>query len=438
MAAWGNSATRIAAAVAAGEVSAGTVDAAFAGRCDQLESSLFAWAALDGAGAMSQAASVVAGRPLSGVPVGIKDVIDVCGFATRAGSRSREAMPVAEADAPVVARLREAGAVIMGKTVTTEYAMLDPAPTRNPHRLSHTPGGSSSGSAAAVAAGMVPLALGTQTAGSLCRPAAYCGIAAYKPSYGRGAGGGLVPLAPSFDTIGVMGRRVADVRLAGSVIVGQALPVSDDKGPIACLRASEYEASVPDMRELYARAAAALREAGHAVEEIGLDVDLTGVVRDHRAVMASEAYAAHGDLLQLPAGLVGPRFAGLLAEGRALTADDVRSARERLALARDSVWRALRGVSAVLLQPAPGPAPAGLSATGPIHYIVPWTVFGGPLVVVPGGLSAQGLPLGAMIGAAPGEDAVALSIAERLAARIDSLPDMAGDTAAERQRGVAE
>lgn len=438
MAAWGNSAARIAAAVASGEVSAGAVTAAFAGRCARLDSSLFAWARLDSAGAADQAASIDTGKPLAGVPVGIKDVIDVRGLPTRAGSKSREAMPAAEADAPVVDRLRAAGAAILGKTVTTEYAMLDPAPTRNPYRLSHTPGGSSSGSAAAVAAGMVPLALGTQTAGSLCRPAAYCGIAAYKPTYGSVPTGGLVALAPSFDTIGVMGRRVVDVRLAGTVMVGAPLPVSADKGPVACLRPSEYEASAPEMRDLYARAAVSLRETGHEVVEIGLDVDLTAVVRDHRVVMASEAYAAHEPLLSLPPGIVGPRFTGLLADGRALPESDVRLARERLALARDSVWRALRGVSAILLQPAPGPAPAGLSATGPIHYIVPWTVFGGPLVVVPGSLSAQGLPLGVMIGAAPGEDALALSVAERLAERIDLLPDTAGELEHDQQRGVAE
>ena len=182
-----------------------------------------------GRGRMPRNARVDAGRtagPLHGIPVAIKDVIDVAGWPTRAGSRTRENAPPCGIDAQVVARLRAAGAVLVGKAHTTEFAFFDgPPPTRNPHDLTRTPGGSSSGPAAVVAAGMVPISLGTQTAGSVSRPAAYCGIAAFKPSGLSWSSFGVVPFAPSFDTVGVFGYRVADAAVAARAIMPGFLPV---------------------------------------------------------------------------------------------------------------------------------------------------------------------------------------------------------------------
>jgi Asp-tRNA(Asn)/Glu-tRNA(Gln) amidotransferase A subunit family amidase len=162
-----------------------------------------------------------AGRgPLHGIPIAIKDVIDVVGLPTRAGSRTREHIAPSASDATIVARLRTAGAIVVGKAHTTEFAYFDgPPPTRNPHDLARTPGGSSSGPAAVVAAGMVPLSIGTQTAGSVCRPAAYCGIAAFKPSTLAWPTFGVVPFAPSFDTVGVFGYRTADATAVARVLM---------------------------------------------------------------------------------------------------------------------------------------------------------------------------------------------------------------------------
>jgi aspartyl-tRNA(Asn)/glutamyl-tRNA(Gln) amidotransferase subunit A len=440
---WGNSASRISAAVANGKVSVRAVADHFLARSSALDPHLLAWSSLDSPGTLGQATAYDGSDGprglLAGVPIGVKDVIDVRGFATRAGSKTRETAVPAERDAAVVARMRAAGAIVMGKTVTTEYATMDPAPTRNPYRAAHTPGGSSSGSAAVVGAGMAPLALGTQTAGSLCRPAAYCGVAAYKPSFGIVPTEGIVPLAPSFDTVGVIGRRIADVRLAGAVLTGP-IPMTDGlcTGAVACLRPAIYGASTREVHDLYATAAGILRCEGFSVVDVDLAVDLDQVVLDHRTVMASESFTTHGHLLGLPEGALGRHFGGLLAEGRAAPEILVREARERLEGARETAWNRLREFSAILLQPVPAPAPAGLGATGPTHYLVPWTAFGGPLVVVPGGLSSRSLPLAVMIGAAPGNDSIAFDIAERLARYLDTLPDAAdGAWAADLSLGIS-
>jgi Asp-tRNA(Asn)/Glu-tRNA(Gln) amidotransferase A subunit family amidase len=172
-------------------------------------------------------------------------------------------------------------------------------------------------------------------------------------------------------------------------------------------------------------AAAALRAQGHRIDAVDSPVDPAAVVADHRRVMAAEAFAAHGRMLDLPVGRVGPRFLALLAEGAALAPSELRAARARLALARDAMWAALADFDAVLAEPVPDVAPVGLDNTGPTARLIPWTVFGGPLVVVPAGLDGSGMPLSVMIAAAPGHDAEALAIAARLADEIDLLPECA-------------
>src|SRR5260370_2211300 len=199
---WNNSASKIARAIADREISTLAVSEHFLKRCRQFDSLISAWVNVDEGGTLKQAAARDAADGvrglLGGVPIGVKDVIDVQGFATYAGSKTRATEQPVRKDAAVVARLRNAGAVIMGKTVTTEYATMDPAPTRNPYRTNHTPGGSSSGSAAVVGAGMAPLALGTPTAGSLCRPASYFGVPPYKPSFRILPTQGIVSFASTF------------------------------------------------------------------------------------------------------------------------------------------------------------------------------------------------------------------------------------------------
>jgi len=403
-------------------------------RCAALEPEVGAWVSVDANGARLAAAEIDAAPPgsrgpLAGVPFGVKDIIDLSGFPTRAGAAVRAEVSPAQGDAAAVARLRAAGAVPIGKTVTTEFAMMDPAGTRNPYDPRHTPGGSSSGSAAAVAAGMVPLALGTQTAGSLCRPAAYCGVSAYKPTFGAVPVDGIVPLSPSFDTVGIMTRHVRDLRAAGEALTGAGLAPSAADGPVAVLPDRIYERSTASANAVHRRAAEALGQLGHEIVVRDCPVDLDQIVVDHRTIMAAEAFAAHGKLLASDGAILGPRFRDLLREGSGIGPAALREAHERIGAARERIWAAFRDVAGILLQPVPGPAPRGLSATGPTGYLIPWTAFAGPLVVVPATLDADGLPLAVMMAAAPGHDAQALSVAERLAIRLDILPDRAPDRA---------
>ncbi len=364
------------------------------------------------------------GGELSGLVFGVKDLIDVAGLPTRAGSLTREHAPVAAADAEVVARLRAAGATPIGKTTTTEFAFVDPTQTRNPWNLAHSPGGSSSGSGAAVAAGFVDFALGTQTAGSLCRPAAYCGVAAIKPSYGMVPTAGLVALSPSFDTIGVIAPTVARAAEALEVMAPGAFAGWSGDLPgmvLATPTGGIYDGSTERVAAFHLRTAAAVRAAGGSVVDVAAPFDPSIVISDHRVVMLHEAFAQHGHLLARP-HLIGPRFREGLEIGRSISVQRAADARSRLELARDRVWRALDGFDGLLLQPVPDTAPMGLETTGDQSYLTPWTAFGGPLVVVPGELSTEGLPLAAMVAAAPGRDRVAIGIGIALQAIIDRVP----------------
>lgn len=361
----------------------------------------------------------------AGMAIGVKDVIDVEGFRTRCGSDSLSEVAPADRDAVVVGDLRKAGVVPVGKTATTEFAFIDPCATRNPYQLSHSPGGSSSGSAAAVAAGLVPLALGTQTAGSLCRPAAYCGIAAIKPSFGLLPTTGLTGLAPTFDTIGVMARTVvlaAAALDAMTRLVGDMPDVAETR--IAVMPASRHHNSAPEVARFHATAIDSIRRIGGDVVEIEPPVAAAELIALHRTVMLHEAHALHGALLARSERL-RPKFREALVEGARIDAADAARARAALADAAARSWDRFATVDALLLQPVPAPAPAGLGSTGDQSYQTPWTVLGGPLVVVPGELSPEGLPLAAMIAAAPGRDRIAIAIAAALQPLIDRLPPYA-------------
>jgi len=395
-------------------------------RCRTHDAAIRAWVRLDDAAAIDAARSLddgTTGGSLAGVTLGVKDVLDLAGLPTQAGAATRADVAPASKDAEAVARMRAAGAIPLGKTVTTEFATMDPGPTRNPYDLGHTPGGSSSGSAAAVAAGMVDLALGTQTAASLCRPAAYCGVAAYKPSYGVVPVAGMVPLAPSFDTVGVMARRVGDLRVAAEALTGEALCATVRRARIAILGSAWRAGNAPTVVQAHDRAAGVLRDLGHTLTTIDLPIDAAAIVADHRRVMAVEAFAHHGALLSVPSDRVGPMFRALLTEGAAVSDAHRHEARGRLTVACDAVWSTLADFDAVLIEPVPDTAPRGLASTGPVGRLVPWTVFGGPLVVVPVALADNSLPTAAMIAAKPGDDALALALAENLAAALPALPE---------------
>lgn len=407
-------------------------------RIAALEPRVQAWRLVDAEGARAAASALAeearARRfrgPLHGIPVGVKDIIDVEGLPTRAGSPSRQDAPPAAADAPIVARLRAAGAVVLGKTHTTEFAFFDPAPTHNPYRPGHTPGGSSSGSAAAVAARMVPLALGSQTNASVCRPAAYCGVAGFKPTFGSLPTEGVVPLAPTFDTLGLYGLTIADAAAAYLAAAGLRPPASAAAaGPrperplrIGVVADPLYDRAAPAVRSFQEAAARRLAAAGHALEPVRPPAPFAGLIEPHGTVMAYEAGAAHGRRIRTDGERIGPKFRELVEQGLRIGADRYEEARRALAAAAARAWEAFRGFDALLVPPVPAPAPAGLRSTGDPTFITPWTVFGGPLAVVPGALDEQGLPLAVMLAAPPGADVALIGAATRVEAAFGRLPE---------------
>jgi aspartyl-tRNA(Asn)/glutamyl-tRNA(Gln) amidotransferase subunit A len=345
---------------------------------------------------------------LHGIPVGIKDIIDVNGVTTLANSKSRDGSAAATCDADIVATLRAAGAVILGKTHTTEFAYFDPSPARNPHNVGHTPGGSSSGSGAAVGAGMVPLALGTQTVASVNRPAAYCGIAAFKPSTQSTCTHGVTALAPSFDTIGFYGATVPDA-VALYDAVAPAFTAAFDApgrsaGTIVQLEDPALVDCDPALLESVARAAAACAEAGYAVRKVASPEPWAALFDTQVRVMRYEAARLYRPLRDLPAGHVGPKFRELLDLGLDISDTSYRADRARLAAARATFWSAFADADALLFPAAPQTAPAGLASTGDPRYISPWTALGGPIVTQPMGLHANRLPIGILVCGRPGRD----------------------------------
>lgn len=361
--------------------------------------------------------------PLAGLTVGVKDIIDVAGLPTRNGSDACRDAPPAREDAAVVGALRRAGARIIGKTTTTEFAFTGPTECRNPHDLSRSPGGSSSGSGAAVAAGMVDLALGTQTAGSLCRPAAYCGVVGFKPSYDALSTVGVTPLARSFDTIGII---AASVEIAARSFLAIVPAVNPDSGGrvtgISALPQAEAE-PCPAMADAFREAALALGAIAEALSQRALPMDAEAVVSDHRTVMVAEAAATHRNLLaEHRLALLRPKFrAGLLA-GASTSAEDVAAAWRRLLEAKERFWSALSDVDVILTLAVPEGAPLIDGTTGFQNWLTPWTVFGGPLVSLPWGVDEMGRPRSVMLAAHPGDDARLLRVAAQIEAVAPPVP----------------
>lgn len=356
--------------------------------------------------------------PLWGIPVGIKDLIDVQGLATRCGSALRGAEP-AVTDADCVKLLRQAGAVVMGKTVTTEFGYFAPGPTRNPANPAHTPGGSSSGSAAAVAAGMVPLTIGTQTAGSLTRPASFCGVAGFVAAKGRFSMSGVTGLSPSLDSLGFLARTVPDLHLVWSALVGDPLAPEDKADgdfPLLLLwNGSGLGEVSTDMAAAVEVAATAInREGGHCRQWTDHDV-VRRLADDHAVVMAFEAARERSWELQQPNRLSVP-LAELLSSGVDTSEADYRAALFRIANARSSVESALDQFDAILGPAALGAAPVGIEATGTPVLSRPWQALGLPVITIPGLRDSAGMPLGIQLIGAPGREHRLFAIAERLEA----------------------
>lgn len=384
----------------------------------QWEPAIDAWVHLETHGPHLQEAAPREERgALSGLAFAVKDVVDVAGMPTRAGSLTRENAPPAILDAEIVRRMRQAGAVPIGKTRTTEFAFIDPTTTRNPHNLEHTPGGSSSGSGAVVGAGIVRVAIGTQTAGSLCRPAVYCGAASYKPSFGRIPTTGMVPLSQSFDTVGVITdscRTAAEVAVAIDSGIAAELPATrplSDGLRVGLFKSYAQSSASAEQTQALETVAQALRTLGCEVRDFLDPVDAQKVIHDHRTVMLHEAVLNHGEL---PADQLQPKFRGALDDGRKIRDQDLKAAHDALAHAREAFWQAAQEFDLVLANPVPGPAPHGFSGTGDQSYLTPWTVYQGPLVTLAWGHGSNGMPLGVMLAARPGHDAQLLASAVAL------------------------
>jgi aspartyl-tRNA(Asn)/glutamyl-tRNA(Gln) amidotransferase subunit A len=359
--------------------------------------------------------------PLHGIPVAIKDVLDVAGLPTRAGSKTRAQIAPSTIDAHVVTQLKAAGAIVLGKAHTTEFAYFDgPPPTRNPHNVAHTPGGSSAGPAAVVAAGMVPLSLGTQTAGSVSRPAAYCGIAAFKPSTLAWSSSGLVPFAPSFDTIGVFAHRVRDAVAAARVLMPPYLRqrVAETPSPVTLGVIGDpiTEAASAAVTDSVRAAGEALAAAGVVVKRFASPVSFAEIAGWHKAIIEYEVAHAHPHLEHNPDVSVGLREA--VARGRGVSVRVYLDAHAALGVTRRRFWAETAQADALLFPAAPDVAPAGMK-TGDPRFIVPFTALGGPIVSIPVGTGAVGMPLGLMLIGAPGADADICVIAERIAPAIE-------------------
>jgi Asp-tRNA(Asn)/Glu-tRNA(Gln) amidotransferase A subunit family amidase len=357
--------------------------------------------------------------PLQGMPIAVKDVFDTADLPTGygspiwAGHRPR-------ADAAAVALARAAGAVILGKTVTTEFASYTPGPTTNPHDPARTPGGSSSGSAAAVAAGMAVAAFGTQTAGSIIRPAAYCGVVGFKPTFGTISRAGMKALAESFDCAGTFGRSVADAALLAAVAAGRPAPWPGSDGSaspvIGLCRTDWWDSAEPAQQAATEAAARALEASGLRVVDLpplGIgwvnERQAQAIAWDTARAFAWER-AAHPDLLS-------PKFQEICARGLALSVEEHAKVWQDLERARATVDGLFAQCDALLTPSAPGEAPLGLTATGQPVFNRLWSVCGGPCLSIPFGHGANGLPLGVQIVGPRGRDALVLEIGARLQAR---------------------
>ncbi len=371
----------------------------------------------DAVSALAQARALDAGAvrgPLHGLPLGVKDLFDTADLPTGYGSAVyAHHRPVA--DAASVALCREAGGVLLGKTVTTEFAYFTPGPTVNPHNALHTPGGSSSGSAAAVAAAMVPLALGTQTAGSIIRPAAYCGVVGYKPSLGRVPGAGVKSLSPALDVIGGFGRSVADAALLGAVLTGDArLRETQVHGTlrIGLFPSPSWDQADPDTRRAWEIATAALARHSDRCQDVAMPQDFGELVQLQKDVMTFEMARSlsHERLRHREA--LSPQLVALLDAGMAIT-----GATHAANLQRTADWR-LRVDSLferhdVLLTPSTtGEAPAGLAATGDPLFCRSWSLLGLPAVHLPFATGSRGLPVGLQLVGRMGEDHKLLAAAQ--------------------------
>ena len=364
-----------------------------------------AWEALDAEAAIAEARRIDALRdrpPLYGLPIGVKDLIDTADLPTAYGSPIHRGHQPSH-DAESVRRLREAGAIVLGKTVTTEFAVYSPGKTRNPHDPSRTPGGSSSGSAAAVADGMVPAALGSQTAGSVIRPASYCGVMGFKPSFGLLPLEGVHPLAPSLDTLGLFVRALDDIPLLVSVLAASPLQIRPARPRLGFCRTEAWAHAAPETQTAVEQAAKAL-----GARDVDTGASFAGLIDAQIAIMGAEAAETLGDE---PEERLSPKLREFLRAGAKVTPNRLAAAREQAERCRREIDATFEQVDVLLTPAAVGEAPEGLGATGDPIFCRIWTLLGVPCLSLPVLKGPAGLPIGLQIVGRRGRDAELLAAA---------------------------
>jgi len=404
--------------LASRDISAEAMARACLERIDEREKTVGAWIHLDPDAVLKQAKELDAGPvrgPLHGLPIGIKDIIDTVDMPTSYGSAVYPGHRPA-ADAACVALSRAAGALILGKTVSTEFAWFHPGKTANPHDPRCTPGGSSSGSAAAVADAMAPLAFGTQTAGSIVRPASYCGIVGYKPSYGTLARAGVKLLAESLDTLGVMARTPGDAALLVGALSGRDLlrePL--ERAPrIALCRTHEWTAAQPETIQALEHAAKTASRAGAHVQDLALPKEFAGLLQAQIDLMYYESYRSlSSDRVHLYAGL-SDTLKKLLAAAAKVDTARYDETRALTATCRAMLGAVFADADVILAPSAPGEAPRGLAATGDPIFCRIWTLLGVPAMNIPCSKGPNGLPVGVQVIGRIGDDVRAIAVAEWL------------------------
>ena len=335
--------------------------------------------------------------PLYGLLLGVKDIFHAEGFPTQAGSRL-PAKVLKGSEAKSVSLLKDAGMLVAGKTVTTEFAYYAPGPTRNPHHLEHTPGGSSSGSAAAVAAGLVDIALGTQTIGSIIRPASYCGIVGYKPSYGRVSATGVIPLSPALDHVGLFAQEVGLIQRIAPVVLNDWRKLTSAKNkPFLAIPNGDYlQGASPEMRDHFADVVDRLKVSGYFVRTLDVFGNFKQTVERHNTILAAQAAQTHAAWFDAYKHLYHPKTAELIERGLQLSDQALGQALEdarTFSLNLNTVMD-LHGIDLWISPAATGPAPTGLGSTGDPVMNLPWTQAGFPTLGLPSGEDEQGLPLG--------------------------------------------
>ena len=417
------SALDLARRIEAGTLTAAGVIDLCAAAIEAREAQIGAFAALDVERAKSAARNpALIKTPLCGLAVGVKDIFDTADFATAYGSviYTGHHPP---SDSALVSMVRRAGGIILGKTVTTEFATLQPANTRNPHNPNHTPGGSSSGSAAAIAAGMLPIALGSQTGGSVIRPAAYCGVAGFKPSYKILPTLGMKGFSWYLDTAGLFAAGVADVAFAAAAIAGRDLRIdqSEPNPPrIGLARTHIWEEASAEMQAAVETAARRAAAAGARVSDVTLPPIFEDAFRAHAIVQDYEGYRALAFEYDHHQEKIGPILRAQLDHAASITAEAYDAARRTTKRARQALADLMGDIDALLTPSAPGAAPEGLASTGASIFNRLWTLLGAPCVNVAGLADKSGLPLGVQIVGRFGRDRAALEVAlflERAIAR---------------------